>query len=682
VAVQVDLRIFVPPRKSLLPFVAAVTITLPMNGTELLSAFRLGSQDAFAGVVSRYVNFVYSIAKRRLVNSALTEEVCQDVFTRLARSTTTFESETQLLGWLHKTTMFVAIDVVRSEVRRKSREQKAATMHQTNSEQSAWNEVYPVLDEALQRLTDAERAVLLLRYFDGKTMQQVGHTLGLTENAAKMRVSRATEHLRSQLIRSGVTCGLVVLADLLAQRTIEAAPNKLVESLSSRPFPRYSTQVQFRRKVRIGLLASLGLIVLGLFSFKAFSDRQIERTAIKPSEGFLAEGRKSNFLGAKEGSTKALNGRDMTGHRRAVRLRVLDKDTGFALSGAFVQASGSLDLTDAEGFCSILIPHLEPGFYFQIQIIKDGYVSRYISWSAWQKDNPDSIPEEYVASLEKAISVGGIAQNEHGEVVPAVQIRFSGPSPAGVSNRDRRSIMFHSETTDDAGRWTCNHLPPDFQDIWYELRHPAYLRGRFVCAGRKRTVDVDQTEISEEELRSGMVIMTLRTGLQVSGRIIDATGRRIAEAKVTQNLDWHNPTASVRSGVDGHFTILNAHPGALTLTTQAEGFAPNTLRLKLTNALEVTIRLGPGHILLGKVLAEDGTPIVGASVSVKLVDTPEGYLWSVKTGPQGEFNWGSAPTNVLPYLVACSGFYWKVESWVADGTEKTVVLRKFKSADE
>lgn len=170
---------------------------------------------------------MYSIAKRRVADVTLAEEVTQIVFIRLAKSPPKLEAEAQLLAWLHRTTVYVSIDMWRSETRRRAREHHAVAMQTDRTEEVAWNELTPVLDEALDGLNEADRQAILLRFFEQKTMADLGRALGNTEAAAKMRVSRALERLRPQLGGLSATCSTALLGSLLFERSVEAAPSGL-----------------------------------------------------------------------------------------------------------------------------------------------------------------------------------------------------------------------------------------------------------------------------------------------------------------------------------------------------------------------------------------------------------------------------------------------------------------------
>src|SRR6478672_394697 len=178
-----------------------------MNGTDLLAKFRdTGSEQAFSDLVRAYTNLVYSVAKRRVSDSALAQEATQTVFIRLAKAVPKIRSDAELVAWLHRTTVHVSIDLWRSETRRRAREQHAVAMQSDPTEEVAWNELRPILDEALDGLNEADRQVILLRFFEQKTMADLGRAFGVGEDAAKMRVSRALQRLRAQVGGLGATC--------------------------------------------------------------------------------------------------------------------------------------------------------------------------------------------------------------------------------------------------------------------------------------------------------------------------------------------------------------------------------------------------------------------------------------------------------------------------------------------
>src|ERR1041385_6285694 len=147
-----------------------------MNGAGILAEFRATrAEGGFSELVRRYTNLVFSVAKRRVADMTMAQEITQIVFIRLANAPPKLDSEAQLLAWLHRTTVHVSIDLWRSETRRRAREQQAVAMQTDLAEDAAWKEMTPVVDEALDALSEEHRQVILLRFFDQRTMADVGN---------------------------------------------------------------------------------------------------------------------------------------------------------------------------------------------------------------------------------------------------------------------------------------------------------------------------------------------------------------------------------------------------------------------------------------------------------------------------------------------------------------------------
>ena len=85
------------------------------------------SETAFAELVRRHVDFVYSAAVRMVRDTHLAQDVTQDVFVALAKNARQLTGRPVLSGWLHRTAQNLAANVVRSDVRRRVREKEAAT---------------------------------------------------------------------------------------------------------------------------------------------------------------------------------------------------------------------------------------------------------------------------------------------------------------------------------------------------------------------------------------------------------------------------------------------------------------------------------------------------------------------------------------------------------------------------
>jgi RNA polymerase sigma factor (sigma-70 family) len=164
---------------------------------DLLRQFaRENSQDAFTEIVRRHVNLVYSAAFRQVRSPQLAEEVAQSVFADLARAAKKLNSKTILTAWLYSVARRTAIDVIRKESRRQLRDQIAMEMTNMNATANDWTQIEPLLDDAMAALEETDRSAILLRYFENKSLREVGEALGTSDDAAQKRVSRAVEQLR------------------------------------------------------------------------------------------------------------------------------------------------------------------------------------------------------------------------------------------------------------------------------------------------------------------------------------------------------------------------------------------------------------------------------------------------------------------------------------------------------
>lgn len=195
-----------------------------------------GSNEAFAELVARHIDFVYATALRYAGSAYRAEEVTQSVFTDLARKARSLLGRRELVGWLYISTHYAAVAVVRSEVRRKTREQEAHMLQVLSSDSNAvidWAKLYPLLDSALRDLNDTDRSAILLRYFKRHTFAEVGKALSMTEDAARKRVDRALDKLHPLLAKRGITSSAAALSAVLTQQPIVAAPLVWASGVSS-----------------------------------------------------------------------------------------------------------------------------------------------------------------------------------------------------------------------------------------------------------------------------------------------------------------------------------------------------------------------------------------------------------------------------------------------------------------
>lgn len=165
----------------------------------------------------------------------LAEDVSQGVFLALAQNAAQLTERPVISGWLHRTAQNLAANVVRGDVRRRAREQEAAIMHELAAGQpdADWKQVAPHLDEALGELNEGDRDALMLRYFERKSAQEMAQTLGISDEAAQKRVSRAVERLRESLAKKGITAAAAGIVATVSANAVQAAPAGLAISIST-----------------------------------------------------------------------------------------------------------------------------------------------------------------------------------------------------------------------------------------------------------------------------------------------------------------------------------------------------------------------------------------------------------------------------------------------------------------
>jgi|GEM_PF-2202264 len=204
-----------------------------MTDRELLEQLaRHRSEDAFNEIVRRHVDLVHSAAFRQLGNADTARDITQNVFILLAKQAKQLRPEVILTGWLYRTTRNLCLEHLRKDQRRREREQ-AAVEHLMNDSTDQWEHVAPQLEPAMDELNDAERHAVLLRFFKNKTLREVGNELGIGEDAAQKRVSRALDRLRDIFTKRGIALPATALAATISGSAIQATPAAILTTIST-----------------------------------------------------------------------------------------------------------------------------------------------------------------------------------------------------------------------------------------------------------------------------------------------------------------------------------------------------------------------------------------------------------------------------------------------------------------
>ncbi|MGD1032532.1 MAG: sigma-70 family RNA polymerase sigma factor [Opitutaceae bacterium] len=249
------------------------------------------SQEAFEELVRRHIGLVYNAALRRLGNdSHLAEDVTQTVFSGLAQKAASVRIRSSLTGWLYCRARSAAIDVIRSEQQRRSREQQAQVISGLSALRpttSDWGHLRPEIEEAIEELNESDRDVVLLRFFERQSFSEIGALLKISEDAAQKRAERALDKMRAGFSKRGLTSTTAVLAGMLANQGIAAVPVGLSSSVSAAALTCATsvgalTTIQgvliqmSTAKLGMGIASLVALFAVGSASYEGYAARQAQ----------------------------------------------------------------------------------------------------------------------------------------------------------------------------------------------------------------------------------------------------------------------------------------------------------------------------------------------------------------------------------------------------------------------
>lgn len=630
-----------------------------------------GSDDAFADLVARHLNWVYSVALRQLKgDSAAASDITQRVFADLAAKAHQLESHTALAGWLHTSTRFEVNHHLRSEQRRREREKRIQVMNQILDSAASvppWEEIRPLLDQCISQLDAADREALLWRFFERLSHADISRRLGSTENAARMRVDRALDRLRSKLASRGVVSTVSALGTALGQNSVSNAPSDLgtqicVAVRGLRVPVSTATKVGSRlpsHLVPAGLIALTAMLIafLGLVRQARDNKRltlpsdsndrisQVERAPRRPGAG--------STLGAVDHHpAQALFKLNVIGATDGRPLPALSVDV---LVEENEDSKRFAVMTGPDGMCEIPLPE-NPSFV-QLTTQADGWATTRI---AWRPPNGELIPTEFTATLEPSVHLGGLVIDSGGQPVPAAHVRFE---QQGDFTRSRRPVSHEfgtlETTTNPDGRWALDRMGGDMvRNSRLVVDHPNHPSS---------VVWIHRDKTAELALLKGNHVVRLNPGTEITGLVVDGQQRPISGATVTLGIlnDPHVQAETETTGKGGAFILKGCRMGNQLLTAVAPGFAPSTLRINVTpENTQFCIKLEPSRVIRLRLVTADGTPIEGGLASLDNFDAnplesdsqPPPQVWlRLRSDSDGQMTWDEAPDRDLAFQVEAKG---------------------------
>jgi RNA polymerase sigma factor (sigma-70 family) len=678
-----------------------------MTDFELLQAYAGQRQEsAFTELVNRHINLVYSAALRQAYDRNTAAEIVQTVFVILARKAATISEDVVLPGWLLKTTRYTAANARRREQFRQKLEQQAMENLCPAETEGPWNEITPVLDDALMALGEKDRNLVALRFFAQKSYKEIGVSLSLSEDGARKRVGRALDKLRAVLGKHGKLLPSAVLAAAISAHATEAAPVGLAAetagaamakasaaagsvpalvraTLQSLKWARWRTEFP---KLAVGVGGAAAILL-------AVAVAAHHKTQPVPEQVWVDALPSEVSRNPAETPTPPMLSPKTTANAGGLSFYVIDSETEQPVSDArltltwtteFPARATNVFTTGPNGECLLPIDRTPVNHWnSRIEIFKNGYVPKYVSWSESQGDTINDVPTNYTTKLNRGVEIGGLVSSDNGQPIPGAQVIFSvvGQAPGASHDRERPTLMgrYHSEFTDTQGHWRCDHVPSLFSMITYSVFHPDHVTATFGTAALGATSSGGLTYLAEGDLRNGSAVFVLKPGLVVAGQIVDEAGKPVPNVKVTEDRQWYEPFANQVTGSDGVFQFKNLPQKAVVLTFQTEGFAPRDLTVNPSPQRdELRVVLDKGGLLRGRVMNEGGHPISGATVHVARDRFDQDrFEWKTTTDREGSFEWATAPASREYYTIDASGYSSQSNiELAANGANHIITLRK------
>ena len=643
------------------------------------------SEDAFARLVRRHLEFVHSTAVRHLPDDPESaRDVSQVVFSDLARNAAKLVDRPSLMGWLHTATRLASANARRGEHRRRLRETLAHSMNSSSTSSSAdWPAIRAVIDDALGELPPVDREAVLLRHFGSLPWAEVGNRLGMTETAARLRVDRAMQRLRDVLARGGIVSTAAALGTVLAQNAVLPAPADLLPSILRKAgaIGRVQTTGHLVRFATPGrLILSLASMVAVLFwmTGPVPTPGSVESTVAATSPNSARRIAQLFFGTHGIGQSAKASGRiELAGH--PLELTVLANPNDTPLVGGKIElrttrqdgtARSETFVTGDSG--TVRIPLPPDATKVEIFTRIAGCADTRLHWDLASGEVP---PSEYVLRLVAPAAISGQMVDNAGNPIRDAEMSFNHwDSPGPLNSPEDHQFAFVSTHTDSTGHWSLRRIAPDVLPFIYG----GPIHPDFVAPPQTR---LGFTKSALDEMLAGTHVFRMEPGEFVRGVVRDLAGAPVFKARI--HVAGPGAGREAVTDADGSFVMRGCPTGELTLTAEASGFAPRSLLLQSPiQASPLEIVLPAARSVRFRVVDRTGAPVANAWLCPRT--RPPGPIGSgaiepnidtdLRANADGVAVWNDAPREPFYMDVRANGFLAQDQIEIGADCDDTVVV--------
>jgi RNA polymerase sigma factor (sigma-70 family) len=654
-----------------------------------------GSENAFRELAANYIDLVYSTALRKTGGHAhQAEDITQQVFADLARKARELPADVKLGGWLHRHCCFAVKMFQRTEMRRVANEREAMAMNSLQPDEPAWRELAPLLDDGIEQLEEEDREAIVLRFFESKNFREIGEVLGASDNAAQKRVTRALEKLRDHLAKAGAALTVAALAELLAARSVSAAPAALLGKTTAFALNAGKKETAATATVAGASLFALwkiaavvAIVASGLF----VASKKLNTGTNAPRQTEVAIQQNTETTAAitpqieapAAAPTNEIKAALAEPNQEGLKLTILAADSAQPIPNVpivFASWEGGKfarnKLTGSRlGLCVVPISSNMTRVDLTTEV--EGFADTRLQW---RPEAGEKIPETYTLKLERGVKIGGKVVDARGELVPGAKVGFNlNADPEAMLRTESHEFNWIELTAED-GRWETDRITEGgLRRIYGGASHPKYVGSPMVSADR------DAKLVSQ--LKSLEHTFVLADAVTVSGIVANENGEPIAGAEVLVGERDFAGSRTSKTGSDGKFSIEGCKPGKTILTGSAKNYAAKTVKIEAKPESEpVKLTLGPGYVLKMQVVGKASEPVKGAYVWLNTMrhgaarDEESEPLtqadFSPRTDKEGRVKWYEAPSQDLIFDFQAAGYMRLNEVKVrADGEEHVITLR-------